>query len=517
MNLRQEVALETARELAAGRPVVVGYLAATSGSTYHKAGVRMLFRHDGSWCGLLSGGCLEADLAAHAAWCFQNHSEKVVQYDTNDDGDILFGTGLGCKGSLTVALVPVDPSELLGGVDTDSLIGQVLERNHLKPLCAKERVHRRKLVIFGAGTDARPLCRWAGDLDWQVVIIDPRPVYARSEDFPDAHKIICAPIDDQLISGAIDFDDALTAVVIMTHNFERDLVILKSLALKNIEYVGLLGPRRRASDLMSQLTQVEQNHLSSKLHSPIGLDLGGYGPEAVALAILAQLQLQVSGASGVSRRFTSPNENLDTVILAAGMSSRMGVPKQLIEISGETLVRRAVHAAMAAGQKNIIVVVGAYADGVRAALSNLPVTVVENADYQSGMASSIVAGVRSLAATSQGVLLMTCDQPLITPEHLAALINLFKSQNPRVCATEYGGISGVPALFSPSLYPELLQLKGERGARALITKYVGEMVTLPCQDAVMDCDTPQDLELVRANILTRNLGPSEIMSKTDGR
>lgn len=532
MNIRQQIASIIATELAAGRAIVLGYLAATSGSTYQKAGARMVFLRDRTWCGLLSGGCLEADLSEHAAECFedsgfpkdskdaqesedsedsedskgvlQNISGKIVTYDTNDDGDVVFGTGMGCKGSMTVALILVKPVHPFEANHIESCIDAFVDKYHLGLRLKVDHQPARRLLIFGAGVDTRPLCRSASELDWQVTIIDPRPIFARRSYFPDAASVVCETVDNQLIVDLIAASKAWTAVVIMTHNFERDLVILNAVAAQNVGYLGILGPTLRTSDLMVKLPIAAQELLAPRLHSPIGLDLGGYGPEAVALSIVAQIQIQWSGASGGSRIFSLPGQDLDTIILAAGSSSRMGRPKQLLQIAGESLVRRAVRVAMAAGQKNIFVVVGAHGDDVRDQIEDLPITIVENTNHASGMASSIAAGIQSLPQKSPGTLIMTCDQPVIKVSHFLNMINVFNTSRPRICATGYEDFSGVPAIFSSNLYPELLKLKGDRGARAVVEKYKQHLISLPCPAAALDCDTPQEFDVMTKCFLQKD-------------
>ncbi len=501
MNVRKQIASIIDAELTAGRSIVLGYLAATSGSTYQKAGARMVFLRDGTWCGLLSGGCLEADLSEHAAECFEdgeaaltNSSGKIVSYDTNEDGDIVFGTGMGCRGSLTVALILVNPAHCVAENLVESCIQAFVEKHNLGPMPRMDHLVARRLLIFGAGVDARPLCRLASDLDWQVTIVDHRPIFARQSEFPGAVRVICETVERQLILEIIAASNAWTAVVIMTHNFERDLEILKAVAEENVDFLGILGPVLRTSDLMAKLPMATQERLAQKLHSPIGLDLGGYGPESVAISITAQIQMLWSGASGTSRLFSVPGKNMDTIILAAGSSSRMGRSKQLLKIAGESLVRRAVRVAIAAGQKNIFVVVGCDGNYVRDEIEDLPITIVDNPNHESGMASSIAAGIQSLSSKSPGTLIMTCDQPFIKVEHFLQMIDVFNTRRPRICATGYENFSGVPAIFSANLYPELLSLKGDRGARAVVEKYRHHLISFPCLDAALDCDTPQEFD-----------------------
>jgi CTP:molybdopterin cytidylyltransferase MocA len=168
------------------------------------------------------------------------------------------------------------------------------------------------------------------------------------------------------------------------------------------------------------------------------------------------------------------------IILAAGSSGRFGRPKQLLAFRGESLVRRTVRIASEAGCDEVIVV------AQPGALRELHATIVENAGFAEGMASSIRAGVE--AAGNARVLLMLCDQPLITPEHLRALLAI----DAPVVATGYSGIRGVPAAFAPELRDELLALRGDRGARAIIERHDARAIVF--EDAAVDIDTVADLE-----------------------
>lgn len=168
------------------------------------------------------------------------------------------------------------------------------------------------------------------------------------------------------------------------------------------------------------------------------------------------------------------------IILAAGASRRLGRPKQLLQFDGEPLVVRAARIGSSVAQT--IVVIPADA-AIREVLGGY--IAIENPDRDEGVASSIRAGV---AACEGDVLIMTCDQPLITSEHLRALI---EAQSP-IAATGYNGISGVPALFAAKFRDELLALRGDVGARRVIESHRDEAVTIPFAAAALDVDTQAD-------------------------
>jgi len=172
------------------------------------------------------------------------------------------------------------------------------------------------------------------------------------------------------------------------------------------------------------------------------------------------------------------------IVLAAGASKRLGRSKQLADFEGEPLVRRAARTALAAAPTLVIVA----SQAVRDALRGLDVGIVENPDASEGMASSIRRGV---AAAEGDVLIMLCDQPRVTAEHLQALI----AAGAPIAATGYGGIAGVPAFFAAEFRSELLALRGESGARPIIDAHRARAVVIPFEAARFDLDTDADFSL----------------------
>ena len=179
------------------------------------------------------------------------------------------------------------------------------------------------------------------------------------------------------------------------------------------------------------------------------------------------------------------------LVLAAGASSRMGKPKQLLLYQGEPLLRRTVRFALAAGASPVLVVVGADAGPCRAALFALAATVLENPEYLHGMGSSLrlgMAAVASLEPEPARVLLMVCDQPLLRPEHLRALL---EAQTPDgIAAAQYNGRLGTPAVFGREHFPALAAVTGDQGARSLLRSLPATPVPMP--EAAVDIDTPED-------------------------
>ena len=182
------------------------------------------------------------------------------------------------------------------------------------------------------------------------------------------------------------------------------------------------------------------------------------------------------------------------VVLAAGASSRLGTPKQLLVHEGEALVRRAARAAITAGADPVLVVLGADASHVRVALDGLAgVHAVENERWSDGLASSLAAGVRALlvAAPVDAVLVTLADQPLVGATELSALLARFGEAD-RIVAAEYAGTIGVPAVIGREHADALLALSGDRGAGAWLRSQGDRVARVPMPAAAMDVDTPDD-------------------------
>ena len=183
------------------------------------------------------------------------------------------------------------------------------------------------------------------------------------------------------------------------------------------------------------------------------------------------------------------------VVLAAGSSSRMGSPKQTLQFRGESLLRRAALAALGAGCRPVVVVTGAYAELSRRELGGLDVREALNPRWETGMASSIRAGVEDLIRAdpdASAAVFLLCDQPHVTAEVLSGLIAAHRATGRPVIASTYGGSFGVPALFSRTLFPELTRLEGMSGAKEVIQRYAPEASFLPFEGGEVDVDTPDD-------------------------
>ncbi|HEV7706440.1 MAG TPA: nucleotidyltransferase family protein [Gemmatimonadaceae bacterium] len=191
--------------------------------------------------------------------------------------------------------------------------------------------------------------------------------------------------------------------------------------------------------------------------------------------------------------------SIAAVVLAAGGSSRLGTPKQLIDFRGEPLVRRAARAAAEAGANPVVVVLGAEATEIARALGGVEsVSSIVNDLWQSGLASSLAMGIREAVRISprcDALLIITGDQPLVSVEALRALLDTFVG-DARLVAAEYSGTIGVPAIIGSEHFAAMLALEGDVGAGRWLRSRMSEVVRVPIAEAAFDIDTAEDRALL---------------------
>ncbi len=196
-----------------------------------------------------------------------------------------------------------------------------------------------------------------------------------------------------------------------------------------------------------------------------------------------------------------PDPRLAIIILGAGASRRMGSPKQLLRIDGETLLQRSLRLAAEVGD-HVFLVVGAEAEDLLSRVELLGARVVHNPDWQAGMSTSVRAGLQAALAWPEefdAALFLVVDQPLLHAGLLREMIRQHQQDDARIVAADYGDRLGVPVLFDRAYFPQLLELEGDRGARSLLRKQRNSVARVPFPGGATDLDTPQDLERFRRN------------------
>ncbi len=326
------------RQLPADAHAVLATVVHTSGSTYRKAGARMLLSDEGRLAGSISGGCLEADLIS-TGWDLSSEGPKIVTYDATADDDIVWGFGLGCNGVVEVLVERVTPkspvltelarsledsepvvvatsldesagvgrrwfvtsgslSDIPGDLEAAAkemlgIRGQTVREIEGVRYYLESHVAPRRLLIFGAGHDAPPLAFLAHSLGWKVAVVDHREAYAKADRFPENTAAMLTPVDKLAEAVTVGESDA---AVVMSHHYLNDRAVLGFLLGSRAAYIGVLGPAKRTQRMLAELSLTPDE----RLHSPVGLDIGAEGPHEIALAIMAEIQALLKGKQGAS-------------------------------------------------------------------------------------------------------------------------------------------------------------------------------------------------------------------------
>lgn len=558
--------LSSARAASAtGEPMAVATIVGVRGSTYRREGARMLVTRSGRLTGNISGGCLEGDVAVVAEEVMARRLPRVMLYDLTADDDAVWGLGLGCNGAIEVFVEPVTGDDLLwqaaeavldgatlglvtvvegrGTVPAggriavwpdgrrqgslgDAVVDEEAARIVLRASGAlRSRIHvldadggaqirlfvealhpPLRLIVCGAGHDAIPVVRLASQLGWRVLVVDRRDAFLTPERFPGATGFVRTEFPD---AGRTVPTDPNSFVLIMTHNYVHDSDLLRAFLPTPARYLGMLGPRARTEKILRELVAegvAIGDDRRAQIYGPVGLDIGGEGPDEIALASLSEILAVARGrAGGFLRARAGPihppaqdaGPFVSAVILAAGASTRMGRPKLAIPVRGTPMIRRVAAAALASRCGEAIIVLGTHADLYRSLLDGLTVRTVENPDPTHGMGSSIRAGIEAVSPDASGAVILLADQPFVSAEVIDRLIEAVVADRRRIVASEHRGAVCPPAYFPRAYFPELLTLEGDCGARGVIQAHPRECVLVPLPEScAVDVDTDTDLSAI---------------------
>jgi len=527
----------------------------TSGSTYRKAGARLLITKAGKFYGLLGGGCFESDLLEHALQIFESKQTNTVFYDMRGPEDLVWGLGLGCNGAVKVRLeylsietdfTPLSVIERALNSKKRCVVATVCESNHpsllqdqhylistdqeidvdqtipesflqaaIQILAAGTSsllsievdghqvqtfmscvIPPTRLVIIGGGPDCVPVIKTAGLLGWNITVIDYRDNYSNPENFPEANHVIKSTPEQ--LDSVIDITN-VDAVVLMTHKFEYDLRYLKNMINTSVPYIGLLGPTARKNELLRSLEDDVTTENNKRIYGPVGMNIGGELPEEIALSLIAEIQAVLNHRSGghlcrqiMDEEITKKVDNLSIVILAAGGSSRFGALKQLLEFNGKSLLKRTVETALELKDKEVLVIHGPKATKCQREISPYEIVNVVNFDWESGMSSSLKLAIKSVAKESEAILVLLCDQPLINTGHLHEIIKIWRDNPDKVVASNYADTVGVPAIIPKKYFNAIKKLNGDIGAKKLINSFSENLLTIHLPEAEFDIDTEKD-------------------------
>ncbi|WP_281633027.1 XdhC family protein [Flavobacterium luteolum] len=346
-----------------GKKTALATVVKVEGSSYRQPGARMLVTEDGMLTGAISGGCLEGDALRKALLSINQKQNKLVTYNTSNEDDVEVGLQLGCNGIVHILFEYIDeevsnnPIQLLQQLELErkeavivtvfslkrnafqigttlffrkdspvlnhnnealSLISDVKEVLKTKTSLVKKLQEENNsealieyikpsisLVIAGAGNDIQPLVKMASVLGWKTSIGEGRSTHATGKRFPKANQVeVVKP--EQFLDN-VNIDDQ-TYFLLMTHNYKYDLAVLKLLLETNCHYIGILGPKSKFSRMLDDLLKdgiIVNDEQLSRIHSPIGLDIGAETSEEIALSIVSEIKAVASERAGTSLKYKS--------------------------------------------------------------------------------------------------------------------------------------------------------------------------------------------------------------------
>lgn len=361
MKERKEIVKAYDEAVQSGKNVALASLVHLEGSSYRRPGARMLVNDEGELTGAISGGCLEGDALRKAMYALSQQRSMLVTYDTSDEDDMTIGIQLGCAGVIQVLFEPIDPTKqdnpiqlirkalairqeavmvtlfnlsnkhadqpgtcllmesngtISGAIPIQGMEKIVMEDVQLV-MRNKKSLFREyqadgismtafieflqpsiSLVVVGAGNDAVPMMQIADTLGWDVRIVDGRNTHARPERFVAACQVLVSKPEALLDQLHID---SSTVFVMMTHNYNYDISILKALLPTQTPYIGMLGPQKKLDRMLDELRQEGiqlDEAMLSKVYGPTGLEIGAETPEEIALSIIAEIQAVMEGKQG---------------------------------------------------------------------------------------------------------------------------------------------------------------------------------------------------------------------------
>jgi xanthine dehydrogenase accessory factor len=347
----------------AGKKSALATVVRVEGSSYRRAGARMLVTDDGQLTGAISGGCLEGDALRKAQLVMVQQKPMLVTYDTTDDDDAKFGVGLGCNGIIHILIEPIneeqpynpigffkkflckrEPAVLItvfnmadrraeqygtclfynknGGASgslpagkiSDAILPDAANVLHTGNTTTKTYYYQDNytcfiellqpavsLVIAGAGNDAIPLVQMAKILGWQVTVVEGRANYVTAARFPLADGLIVAKPAE--VKAQIPVDER-TVFMLMTHNYNYDAALLTYLLELPLTYIGVLGPKKRLKRMLEEIAPGYNSpaNIPDQLYGPAGLDIGSENAEEIALAILSEIQSVLNRRNAASLR-----------------------------------------------------------------------------------------------------------------------------------------------------------------------------------------------------------------------
>lgn len=538
MNIYSHLAKQGKKE-----NLVLATIIKTSGSTPQVSGAGALFSKKGLTYGTIGGGMLENTVIKLASETAETNESRILEFDLNAG---ITDTASAICGGAALVLIDANPIKhkpvfiklkdamannrrgilitniqrfsnqnisierhwlqegdsipawLAGDLSMSNIWSLLDSRKNLliknadndpgKTIFLEPVFPVKKLLIIGGGHVGKALSHIANLIDFETTVIDDRPEFANQQNFPEAYRVICGNIEEEVKKIHIDSE---TYIVIVTHGHINDAVALKHCIRRGSPYIGMIGSRRKTRLIKNRF--INNNWASKReldaIYAPIGLNIGSESVQEIAVSIAAELIKVASSKSNKKR-------NISIVILAAGASKRMGAPKMLLPYESTTIIETVVEKAIHSKADHVSVVTGSYGTEIRDKLSRFAIDVVNNDEYKSGMLSSVQAGLRFVPKHVKAVMILLGDQPMIKKEVINLLIEAYNNHAERIVIPVYEGKRGHPLLVDMSFKQDIEKLDPLKGLRQLIIENPEEILELEVDtpSILKDIDTKEDYE-----------------------
>ena len=537
-------------QLEDNNPVVIATIIETKGSTPQVQGASAIFGKNGLILGTLGGGILEADAQKRSSVTLHKKESQLYEFDL-DAGINTDNTAL-CGGKALI-IMDARPSEHIHSLREFkksigdrrpgifiTLIGRlkngkaelirywidkhILDCNGLNPELSGYRDHIQKcmeagqpfllrvdnrssfgevaetllylepvfpspmLIIAGAGHVGQALAHLGSLLDFEITMIDDRQEYCNKNRIPDADHFIVDDIGNAIRDIVVNTD---TYIVIVTRGHRNDAEALSACMHSEAAYIGMIGSRRKIRLIREKFLSEGWATASQfdRVHAPIGLEIGSKTVQEIAVSICAQL-IQTR----YHKQMNKKKAVINSIILAAGESRRMGKPKLIMPFGESTMIDAVIHEAIHSELNQIIVVLGADREKIMSQIKDYPVIIAENPDFHHGMLSSVQCGLRVLPDNTDAVMVLLGDQPMIPVSVINNMIDEYRHANKGIAVAVHNGVRGHPLVFNIKYKPEVEKLNSDHSLKDLTRKHKEDILEVEVGTPVIlrDIDTPED-------------------------
>jgi len=524
-------------ELDKGIPLAIATIVGTKGSTPQVQGVSAIFSENGLVSGTLGGGILEATAQEKASQAIAEKRSLHFEFDL--DAGVSDAESAICGGKARI-LIDADPKKYINifrninnslkkrqpGVlvtmipeDKTEILRYWIEKNTItdsvpEPELSKHKEEIKKcleenqcyylkntyslfiepifpipeLIIAGAGHIGQAVSHLSSLLGFEVTVIDDRPEFCNMDKCPDADHLIVENIAKavQEIPKTPD-----TYIVIVTRGHQYDSDVLRQCIDSDAAYIGMIGSKRKIRLMRGKFIDEGWSTPSQfdHIHAPIGIEIGSKTVQEIAVSICAQLVLVRNQKTGSGHK-----QVISAVILAAGESRRMGEPKLLLPFAEKTIIETVIQTVMRSDIKHIIVVLGSEKDKIRNKISDYPVIITENQEYQKGMLSSIQCGLGALPDDTDAIMILLGDQPMVTGPVIDQLADTYRHTDKGILIAVHKGKRGHPIIINTKYKTDIKQLGSENSMHDFTKKFAPEILEVETgtTEILRDIDTPED-------------------------